>query len=78
MYLDFFSIPFFLFFFSFFVLDDHARGLTTFTVLAGCGGFIGYLLGAVDWTKINIFGKMTLCTCCSKNEIAQNKTHELY
>lgn len=35
--------------------DDHARGLTTFTVLAGLGGFVGYLMGAIDWTKINIF-----------------------
>lgn len=35
--------------------DDHARGLTTFTVLAGFGGFIGYLLGSFDWTNIEIF-----------------------
>lgn len=43
------------FFFNF--SDDHARGLTTFTLLAGSGGFIGYLLGAVDWKHIQIFGK---------------------
>lgn len=41
------------------VADDHARGLTTFTILAGFGGFIGYLLGSIDWTQINIFGKLT-------------------
>uniref|UniRef100_A0A1I8HNX0 MFS domain-containing protein n=1 Tax=Macrostomum lignano TaxID=282301 RepID=A0A1I8HNX0_9PLAT len=28
---------------------DHAAGLTTFTVLAGCGGFFGYLIGSLDW-----------------------------
>ncbi|XKL66956.1 hypothetical protein PGB90_010376 [Kerria lacca] len=35
-------------------IDDHARGLTTFTILAGCGGFIGYLLGSVNWQDTQI------------------------
>ncbi|XP_065203859.1 proton-associated sugar transporter A-like isoform X1 [Planococcus citri] len=29
--------------------EDHTRGLSTFTVLAGCGGTVGYALGSVDW-----------------------------
>ncbi len=40
------------------LIDDHARGLTTFTILAGCGGFIGYLLGSIDWQNLHIFGKL--------------------
>ncbi|XP_018326527.1 proton-associated sugar transporter A isoform X2 [Agrilus planipennis] len=31
------------------VLDDHARGLSTFTVMAGLGGFMGYALGGINW-----------------------------
>jgi len=30
--------------------EDHAAGLATFTVMAGLGGSVGYLLGGVvDW-----------------------------
>lgn len=29
--------------------DDHARGLSTFTVMAGLGGFLGYALGGINW-----------------------------
>ncbi|XP_057662980.1 proton-associated sugar transporter A [Diorhabda carinulata] len=31
------------------VPDDHARGLSTFTVMAGLGGFFGYALGGINW-----------------------------
>uniref|UniRef100_A0A8D9E3H4 Membrane-associated transporter protein n=1 Tax=Cacopsylla melanoneura TaxID=428564 RepID=A0A8D9E3H4_9HEMI len=31
------------------IKEDHARGLSTFTIMAGLGGFIGYALGAIDW-----------------------------
>lgn len=31
------------------VSDDHARGLSTFTVMAGLGGFMGYSLGGINW-----------------------------
>lgn len=31
------------------ILDDHARGLSTFTVMAGLGGFMGYSLGGINW-----------------------------
>ncbi|CAH1374088.1 membrane-associated transporter protein [Tenebrio molitor] len=29
--------------------EDHARGLSTFTVMAGLGGFWGYALGGINW-----------------------------
>ncbi|KAJ8935257.1 hypothetical protein NQ318_007067 [Aromia moschata] len=29
--------------------EDHARGLSTFTVMAGLGGFFGYALGGINW-----------------------------
>ncbi|XP_077297213.1 loss of visual transmission [Arctopsyche grandis] len=29
--------------------EDHARGLSTFTVMAGLGGFCGYALGGINW-----------------------------
>ena len=31
------------------VPEDHPRGLTSFTVMAGLGGSIGYLMGGIDW-----------------------------
>lgn len=31
------------------VPEDHSRGLTSFTVMAGLGGSFGYLVGGVDW-----------------------------
>ncbi len=35
------------FFFTF--ADDHAVGLSTFTIMAGLGGSMGYVMGAIDW-----------------------------
>ncbi|XP_045469449.1 proton-associated sugar transporter A isoform X2 [Harmonia axyridis] len=29
--------------------DDHARGLSTFTVMAGLGGTMGYAMGGINW-----------------------------
>ncbi len=29
--------------------DDHAVGLSTFTIMAGLGGSMGYVIGAIDW-----------------------------
>ncbi|XP_030747732.1 proton-associated sugar transporter A [Sitophilus oryzae] len=29
--------------------EDHARGLSTFTIMAGLGGFLGYALGGINW-----------------------------
>lgn len=36
--------------------EDHARGLSTFTVMAGLGGFMGYSMGGMNWdaTKIGL------------------------
>lgn len=33
------------------VPEDHARGLSTFTIMAGLGGFMGYSLGAINWEE---------------------------
>ncbi|CAK1598605.1 unnamed protein product [Parnassius mnemosyne] len=41
------------------VPEDHARGLSTFTIMAGLGGFMGYALGGINWddtTLGEIFG----------------------
>ena len=29
--------------------DDHAPGLSTFTIMAGLGGSLGYVMGGIDW-----------------------------
>ncbi|XP_014284288.1 proton-associated sugar transporter A [Halyomorpha halys] len=29
--------------------EDHARGLSTFTIMAGLGGFMGYTMGGINW-----------------------------
>ncbi|KAJ8668362.1 hypothetical protein QAD02_010025, partial [Eretmocerus hayati] len=29
--------------------EDHAKGLSTFTIMAGLGGFMGYALGGINW-----------------------------
>merc|ERR1719427_2071305 len=29
--------------------EDHAIGLSTFTIMAGLGGSLGYVMGALDW-----------------------------
>lgn len=31
------------------VPEDHAKGLSTFTIMAGLGGFMGYSLGGINW-----------------------------
>ena len=36
--------------------EDHAVGLSTFTVMAGLGGSLGYAMGAVDWNA-TLIGK---------------------
>lgn len=33
------------------VPEDHAKGLSTFTIMAGLGGFMGYSLGAINWEE---------------------------
>ncbi|KAK4881231.1 hypothetical protein RN001_004550 [Aquatica leii] len=39
------------------VPDDHARGLSTFTIMAGLGGFFGYATGGINW-DITIIGSL--------------------
>lgn len=34
--------------------EDHARGLSTFTIMAGVGGAIGYSLGGINWDATRI------------------------
>ncbi|XP_078581415.1 membrane-associated transporter protein-like isoform X1 [Branchiostoma floridae x Branchiostoma japonicum] len=36
------------------VPEDHAIGLTTFTIMAGFGGAVGYLVGGLNWENIEI------------------------
>ncbi|CAH1988937.1 unnamed protein product [Acanthoscelides obtectus] len=39
------------------VPEDHARGLSTFTIMAGLGGFFGYALGGINW-DVTFIGKL--------------------
>ncbi|GBP09879.1 Membrane-associated transporter protein [Eumeta japonica] len=34
--------------------EDHAKGLSTFTVMAGLGGFMGYALGGINWDETTL------------------------
>lgn len=34
--------------------EDHASGLSTFTIMAGIGGSVGYLLGGVNWEQTHL------------------------
>jgi len=37
--------------------EDHATGLSTFTIMAGLGGSLGYAMGALNWGSLaNLFG----------------------
>ncbi|XP_014370922.2 proton-associated sugar transporter A [Papilio machaon] len=36
------------------VPEDHARGLSTFTIMAGLGGFMGYALGGINWDETTL------------------------
>ncbi|XP_047528548.1 proton-associated sugar transporter A [Vanessa atalanta] len=36
------------------VPEDHAKGLSTFTVMAGLGGFMGYALGGINWDETSL------------------------
>lgn len=45
--------------------EDHAKGLSTFTIMAGLGGFMGYSLGAINWgdTAIGKYNALSICCC---------------
>lgn len=34
--------------------EDHSPGLTTFTVMAGLGGCLGYIMGGIDWNAVGV------------------------
>ncbi|KAH8283712.1 hypothetical protein KR044_002847 [Drosophila immigrans] len=34
--------------------EDHAKGLSTFTIMAGLGGFFGYSMGGLNWDETDI------------------------
>lgn len=36
------------------ITEDHAKGLSTFTVMAGLGGFMGYALGGINWDDTSL------------------------
>ncbi|XP_077275773.1 loss of visual transmission isoform X2 [Temnothorax americanus] len=36
------------------VPEDHAKGLSTFTIMAGLGGFMGYGLGGINWDATSL------------------------
>ena len=35
-----------------FISEDHAVGLSTFTIMAGLGGSFGYMMGGFDWGSL--------------------------
>lgn len=38
--------------------EDHAKGLSTFTIMAGLGGFMGYSMGGINWDATAIGRKL--------------------
>lgn len=36
------------------VPEQHAKGLSTFTIMAGLGGFMGYSLGGINWEELSL------------------------
>lgn len=38
--------------------EDHAKGLSTFTIMAGLGGFMGYSMGGINWDATSIGRKL--------------------
>uniref|UniRef100_A0A1A9VFU1 Proton-associated sugar transporter A n=1 Tax=Glossina austeni TaxID=7395 RepID=A0A1A9VFU1_GLOAU len=36
------------------VPEDHAKGLSTFTIMAGLGGFFGYSMGGINWDETSV------------------------
>ncbi|XP_077994123.1 membrane-associated transporter protein-like [Glandiceps talaboti] len=36
------------------VPEDHVKGLAMFTLMAGFGGCLGYIMGGIDWTNTSI------------------------
>ncbi|KAI1280918.1 Membrane-associated transporter protein [Halotydeus destructor] len=38
--------------------EDHATGLTMFTIMAGLGGAVGYLIGAAPWDRVPLVSQI--------------------
>lgn len=45
------------------IAEDHAKGLSTFTIMAGLGGFMGYSLGGINWDE-TVIGMQRLLNIC--------------
>ena len=61
-------------------VEDHALGLSTFTIMAGLGGSLGYAMGGINWDNTFI-GKDLIITSFALNVFRDqwNKiTHTLY
>ena len=43
--------------------EDHALGLSTFTIMAGLGGAMGYMMGGIDWGWLGEWAKTFLNYC---------------
>ena len=43
----------------FLLSEDHALGLSTFTIMAGLGGAMGYMMGGIDWGWLGEFLRST-------------------
>ena len=46
-----------------FFSEDHALGLSTFTIMAGLGGAMGYMMGGIDWGWLGEWQKIFLIDC---------------
>lgn len=47
------------------VPEDHAKGLSTFTVMAGLGGFFGYSMSGLNWDETEIGMLLITYSFCS-------------
>ena len=53
------------------ILEDHAIGLSTFTIMAGLGGSLGYAMGGLDW---GVLGRSNVKTFCLKLKIFSSQS----
>jgi hypothetical protein len=58
------------------VTEDHARGLSTFTVMAGLGGSLGYFLGALNWEN-TFLGKAITRNFVENQSVHENLEHHV-
>ena len=53
--------------------EDHALGLSTFTIMAGLGGAMGYMMGGIDWGWLGEYSEYDL----AERDCALNRSSEL-